>query len=121
MAHARKTGGEQENREDQSLIPAIREREQSLAALLEETRRRCEDEVRQAEGEAARRVADGGANAARAAAARREAEAARVEAETGDLARGLELEIREIEAVAARNLDRAAAMIVAAVWPEDRR
>jgi len=118
MTHGRKTGDEGENREDQSLIPAIREREKKLAALLEETRRRCEQEVRQAEGEAARRVADAGANAARAAAARREAEAARVEAETGNLAQGLELELREIAETAARNLDRAAAVVVAAVWPE---
>jgi hypothetical protein len=118
MAHTHKSGDKRENQEDQSLIPAIKEREQNLAAMLQETRLQCEDEVRKAEGEGARRVARAKDQVAQSAAARRDGETKRVEAEVGDLSRGLDREIEDLERTAARNRDRAAATIVAAVWPE---
>ena len=52
MAHKAKKQ-EKKQEEDQSLVPMIKEREQKLAELLQQTREACDAEVVQAEQESA--------------------------------------------------------------------
>jgi len=118
MAHSSKARKQQEVQEDQSLIPAIKDREQQLARMLEETRRECEEQVRAAEQGAARRIADAREEAVRSAGSRREKETERLQAEVDEMARELGSKIEQLERTRDQNLERAAKFVVGTVWPE---
>ena len=118
MAQKRKR--EEARDEDQSLIPAIKEREARLAEMLQQKREEGAARVREAEWAAERRVADARAESARSAESRRKREAEAAEAEVIELRRGLEERVADIAKTAGRNHEKAVAALLDAVRGKDR-
>ncbi len=112
---ARKSKREEAHDEDQSLIPAIKEREVRLAEMLQQKREECAARVREAEAAAERRVADAREESARSTESRRKREVEAAEAEVIELRRGLEQKVADIAKTAERNRERAVAALLDAV------
>jgi hypothetical protein len=109
---AQRSKREEARDEDQSLIPAIKEREARLAEMLERKRAECEASVREAEAAAERRIAAARDESARSAESRRKREAEAVEAEVVELRQGLERRVAAVAATAERNHARAVSALL---------
>ena len=117
MAHKGKRD-EAHQDEDQSLIPAIKERETRLAEMLQQGREECAARVREAEAAAERRIAAAREESAVSAESRRRREAEAAEAEVIGLRRGLEQRAAAIATMAERNHERAVSALLNAVRGE---
>ncbi len=117
---AQKGRRDDEHDEDQSLIPAIKEREVRLAEMLQAKREECAGRVRDAEAAAERRIAEARDESAAQAEIRRRQEAEAAEREVVELRRGLEQRVAAIAAAAERNHDKAVSALLEAVRGERR-